>query len=99
MQGPPFVREGDVRRDGTFDDFGRFVKLAQVYRRLRHAGGLPCEPDDLPIDSRHLDMQLALITLTDKPYSGGQFSVDGAGRARTGRRSCSAAPTRWRASR
>src|SRR3954468_20689877 len=31
VQGPPFVREGDVRREGTLDDFRRFSKLAQVY--------------------------------------------------------------------
>jgi trimethylamine--corrinoid protein Co-methyltransferase len=76
VQGPPFVREGDVRRDGTFDDFCRFLKLAQVYDDFDTAGGLPCEPNDLPMDSRHLDMQLALMTLTDKPYSGGQVSRD-----------------------
>ena len=76
VQGPPFVREGDVRREGTFDDFCRFLKLAQVYDDFDTAGGLPCEPNDLPMDSRHLDMQLALMTLTDKPYSGGQVSVD-----------------------
>src|SRR3954447_26736713 len=76
VQGPPFVREGDVRRDGTFDDFCRFLKLAQVYDDFDTAGGLPCEPNDLPMDSRHLDMQLALMTLTDKPYSGGQVSID-----------------------
>ena len=76
MQGPPFVREGDVRRDGTFDDFCRFLKLAQVFDDFDTAGGLPCEPNDLPIDSRHLDMQLALLTLTDKPHRGGQSRID-----------------------
>jgi trimethylamine---corrinoid protein Co-methyltransferase len=78
VQGPPFVREGDVRRDATFDDFCRFTKLAQVYDDFDTAGGLVCEPNDLPLDSRHLDMQLALLTLTDKPYSGAQVSLDGA---------------------
>ena len=69
VQGPPFVREGDVRRDGTFDDFCRFLKLAQVYDDFDTAGGLPCEPNDLPLDSRHLDMQRTrCMTLTDKPF-------------------------------
>src|SRR3954463_577382 len=76
VQGPPFVREGDVRRDVTFDDFCRFLKLAQVYDDFDTGVGLPCDPNALPLDSRHLDMQLALMTLTDKPYSGGQVSVD-----------------------
>jgi trimethylamine--corrinoid protein Co-methyltransferase len=78
VQGPPFVREGDVRRDATFDDYCRFTKLAQVYDDFDTAGGLVCEPNDLPLDSRHLDMQLALLTLTDKPYGGSQVSLPGA---------------------
>jgi trimethylamine--corrinoid protein Co-methyltransferase len=78
VQGPPFVREGDERRDATFDDFCRFAKLAQVYDDFDTAGNLPCEPNDLPLDSRHLDMQLALLTLTDKPYGGAQVSLEGA---------------------
>ena len=78
VQGPPFVREGDVRREGTLDDFRRFSKLAQVYDDFDTAGNLPCEPNDLPLDSRHLDMQLSLLTLTDKPYGGAQVSLPGA---------------------
>ena len=30
VYGPPFVREGEVRRDATFDDFKNFAKLASV---------------------------------------------------------------------
>ena len=78
VQGPPFVREGDVRREATFDDYRRFTKLAQVYDDFDTAGGLVVEPNDLPLDSRHLDMQLALLTLTDKPYGGSQVSLTGA---------------------
>jgi trimethylamine--corrinoid protein Co-methyltransferase len=78
VQGPPFVREGDVRREATFDDYARFTKLAQVYDDFDTAGGLVVEPNDVPLDSRHLDMQLALLTLTDKPYGGSQVSLTGA---------------------
>ena len=35
VYGPPFVREGDVRRDATMDDFRNFTKLAQSLRRAR----------------------------------------------------------------
>ena len=84
----------------TFDDYRRFTKLAQVYDDFDTAGGLSCEPNDLPLDSRHLDMQLALLTLTDKPYGGAQVSLDRRARlARDGRAWRSAAPRRWRASR
>jgi trimethylamine--corrinoid protein Co-methyltransferase len=78
VQGPPFVREGALRREATFDDYRRFTKLAQVYDDFDTAGGLVVEPNDLPLDSRHLDMQLALLTLTDKPYGGSQVSLTGA---------------------
>ncbi len=74
VYGPPFVREGDVRRDATMDDFERFAKLAQGFPVLDSAGGVICEPNDTPLDSRHLDMTYALATLTDKPFMGNVVS-------------------------
>jgi trimethylamine---corrinoid protein Co-methyltransferase len=74
VYGPPFVREGDVRRDATMDDFRNFTKLAQSYGVLDSAGGVICEPNDAPLDSRHLDMVYALQTLTDKIYMGNVVS-------------------------
>ncbi len=74
VYGPPFVREGEVRRDATFDDFQRFTKLAQSFPVLDSAGGVICEPNDTPLDSRHLDMTRALQTLTDKVYMGNVVS-------------------------
>jgi trimethylamine---corrinoid protein Co-methyltransferase len=74
VYGPPFVREGEVRRDATMDDFRRFTKLAQSYAVLDSAGGVICEPNDTPLDSRHLDMTFALQTLTDKVYMGNVVS-------------------------
>src|SRR6188472_2251752 len=74
VYGPPFVREGDVRRDATMNDFERFTKLAQVFPVLDSPGGVSCEPNDTPLDSRHLDMTYALQTLTDKVYMGNVVS-------------------------
>src|SRR5215213_9017359 len=74
VYGPPFVREGEVRRDATMDDFRRFTKLAQSFTVLDSAGGVVCEPNDAPLDSRHLDMTYALQTLTDKVYMGNVVS-------------------------
>jgi trimethylamine--corrinoid protein Co-methyltransferase len=74
VYGPPFVREGEVRRDATMDDFRRFTKLAQSFSVLDSAGGVICEPNDAPLDSRHLDMTYALQTLTDKIYMGNVVS-------------------------
>jgi trimethylamine---corrinoid protein Co-methyltransferase len=74
VYGPPFVREGDVRRDATMADFENFVKLSQAFPQLDSPGGTVVEPNDRPLDSRHLDMVYALQTLSDKPYMGSVIS-------------------------
>src|SRR6202167_366956 len=74
VYGPPFVREGSVRRDATMEDFRRFSMLAQSFPELDSAGGVICEPNDAPLDSRHLDMIFALQTLSDKIYMGNVVS-------------------------
>jgi trimethylamine--corrinoid protein Co-methyltransferase len=73
-QGPPFVRIGAERREATLADFEQFCRLSQVFDELDTPGGLCCEPNDRPLDSRHLDMLLAVQTLTDKPYLGAVIS-------------------------
>ena len=70
VYGCPFVREGMERRDATYDDFQNLVKLAQSFPQLDSPGGTICEPNDRPLDSRHLDMVFALLTLSDKPFMG-----------------------------
>ena len=58
VYGSPFVRQGDVRRDATIDDFRNFAKLAHSFPELDMTGGTIVEPNDTPLDSRHLDMVL-----------------------------------------
>jgi len=70
VYGCPFVREGLERRDATYRDFENLVKLAQSFPQLDSPGGTICEPNDKPLDSRHLDMVFALLTLSDKPFMG-----------------------------
>ena len=74
VYGCPFVREGDVRRDATMNDFRQLAMLSQGYDELDSAGGVICEPNDAPLDSRHLDMIYALATLTDKIFMGNVVS-------------------------
>jgi trimethylamine--corrinoid protein Co-methyltransferase len=74
VYGCPFVRDGEVRREATLDDFRRLAMLAQSFGELDTAGGVICEPNDAPLDSRHLDMIYALATLTDKFYMGNVVS-------------------------
>src|SRR5215471_3704588 len=63
VYGSPFVRDGDVRRDATLADFHRLCMLSQAFGELDSAGGVICEPNDAPLDSWHLDMIRALVTL------------------------------------
>jgi trimethylamine--corrinoid protein Co-methyltransferase len=70
VYGCPFVRQGDTRREATMDDFENLVRLSHAFPELDSPGGTICEPNDRPLDSRHLDMVFALQTLSDKPYMG-----------------------------
>jgi trimethylamine--corrinoid protein Co-methyltransferase len=69
--GSPFVRDLDGgRRYGTLVDFENFVKLAYSIPWLHHSGGTVCEPVDIPVNKRHLDMVSAHLRLSDKPFMG-----------------------------
>ncbi|MBL4806114.1 MAG: trimethylamine methyltransferase family protein [Rhodobacteraceae bacterium] len=71
VYGPPFVRDQDGgRRYGTIDDFQKFVKLGYMSKYLHHSGGTVCEPTDVAVNKRHLDMLYAHMTLSDKPFMG-----------------------------
>ncbi len=70
VYGPPFVRDENGRRYATIEDFQKFVKLGYMSKWLHHSGGTVCEPTDVPVNKRHLDMLLAHMTLSDKPYMG-----------------------------
>ncbi|PTE22307.1 trimethylamine methyltransferase [Cereibacter changlensis JA139] len=71
VYGPPFVRDREKgRRYATMEDFRNFVKLGYMSKWLHHSGGTVCEPTDVPVNKRHLDMLHAHMTLSDKPFMG-----------------------------
>lgn len=71
VYGPPFVRDLEGgRRYATIEDFRNFVKLGYMSKWLHHSGGTVCEPTDISVNKRHLDMLYAHMTLSDKPYMG-----------------------------
>lgn len=73
--GPPFVRGVDTeRRYATLQDFEMLVKLIYMQPHLHHSGGTVCEPTDIPVTKRHLDMVHAHITYSDKAFMGGVTS-------------------------
>lgn len=71
VYGPPFVRDAaGGRRYATMADFNKFVKLGYMSKWLHHSGGTVCEPTDVAVNKRHLDMLHAHMTLSDKPFMG-----------------------------
>ena len=75
--GSPFVMDLDRgRRFGTLEDFRNFIKLAQGSPNFHHSGGTICEPTDIPVNKRHLDMVLAHMILSDRPFMGSVTALD-----------------------
>ncbi len=71
VYGPPFVRDLDgKRRYATIEDFRNFVKLAYLAPSMHSSGGTVCEPVDVPVNKRHLDMIYSHIKYSDKPFMG-----------------------------
>ena len=71
VYGPPFVHDAQTgRRYATMEDFRKFVKLGYMSKWLHHSGGTVCEPTDVAVNKRHLDMLHAHMTLSDKPFMG-----------------------------
>ena len=62
------------RRYSTLEDFNNFVKLSQMAPSLHHSGGTICEPTDIPVSKRHLDMVYGHIRYSDKAFMGGVIS-------------------------
>src|SRR5690554_1725503 len=69
--GSPFVMDLDRgRRFGTLEDFENFIKLAQASPWFHHSGGTICEPTDIAVNKRHLDMVYAHIRYSDRAFLG-----------------------------
>lgn len=75
--GSPFVMDLDKgRRYGTLEDFRNFIKLAQSSPWLHHSGGTICEPVDVPVNKRHLDMVYSHVKYSDRPFMGSITAED-----------------------
>ncbi len=69
--GSPFVYDREKgRRYGSLEDFKNFVKMTWMSPWLHHSGGTVCEPVDVPVNKRHLDMVYAHIKHSAKPFMG-----------------------------
>ena len=69
--GSPFVRDlAGGRRYASIEDFRNFVKLTYSTPWLHHSGGTTCEPVDVPVNKRHLDMVYTHIKYNDQAFLG-----------------------------
>ncbi len=77
VYGPPFVLDLDKgRRYATLEDFQNFVKLSYMTPVMHHSGGTVCEPVDVPVNKRHLDMVVSHLRYSDKPFMGSVTAPD-----------------------
>ncbi len=71
VAGAPFVSDLDKgRRYGTLEDFQNLTRLVHMSPAMHHAGYFSCEPADVSVDERHLDLMYTLFRYTDKPSTG-----------------------------
>lgn len=68
--GPPYCSDLERgRRPGTLADFADFVRLGQYFNIVHMIAGSPVEPQDIPVEIRHLESTRTMLSLSDKvPY-------------------------------
>jgi len=67
--GAPFVLDPERgRRPPTAEDHRTFVRLTQAVDQFHLNEGGIVEPDDLPVATRHLDMDYDVLRWSNKPY-------------------------------
>ena len=56
------------RRTGNFADYQNFIKLGQSFNVIHFFGNQTLAPNDLPVNTRHLDTSFVNLTLADKVF-------------------------------
>src|SRR6266550_6873194 len=68
--GPPFFSDLDGgRRDGSIEAHDLFVKLTHAAEPLNCVQTGAVEPVELPVHSRHMDMEYSTLRWSDLPYT------------------------------
>lgn len=71
IQGAAFVRDLEgVRRWSTAEDLDNLAKLTHTLGAYQLASGFPCEPMDVPVHHRHLNINYSHLLHTDLPHFG-----------------------------
>ena len=56
------------RRSGTFEDYKKLMMLGQSFNVIHFFGNQTLAPNDLPVNTRHLDTTFVNLTMTDKVF-------------------------------
>ena len=56
------------RRSGNFADYKKLMKLGQSFNVIHFFGNQTLAPNDLPVNTRHLDTCFVNLTMTDKVF-------------------------------
>lgn len=54
------------RRSGNFEDYKKLMKLGQSFNVIHFFGNQRLAPNDLPVNTRHLDTCFVNLTMTDQ---------------------------------
>ncbi|MEM9576500.1 MAG: trimethylamine methyltransferase family protein [Pseudomonadota bacterium] len=77
--GCPFIRDvNGVRRYAKLSDLEDLVKLTHLSAPLNISGSIICEPVDVPVPHRHLEVARTHLKLGEKPIMGSVTSADNA---------------------
>lgn len=71
MQGAPAVRDlNGTRRASTLEDLRNLNRLTQMLPGFHIGGGFTCEPTDIAVPWRHLEIVRSALVDTDLPFFG-----------------------------
>ena len=77
--GPPFIIEPTgEKREATLADVETFCKLVQTSQCIDFNSAIVVQPHDVPVETAHLDILVATLTLTDKPIMASSVSGEAA---------------------
>jgi trimethylamine--corrinoid protein Co-methyltransferase len=77
--GAPFLVDAKTgKQEPTIDDYRNAVKLAHMLPNQDLSGYLMVEPQDIPSETAHLQMLLANMLHSDKPFIGSSEGIRGA---------------------
>jgi len=71
--GAPFVMEDGKNRKALLKDYKNFAQLAGTSPYLDVTGGVLVEPNDVPVNTRHMEMTYNLLKYSPKPFMGSAY--------------------------